>query len=186
MRSSARRSRRAIALLGGTFDPPHDGHLAMARRALKDFPVRAVRMVPNGEPPHRGAPSLPWAERMSLCRKSAASHALIIVGGEEPPGAPRRTIDTVRRHRRRGAQIVLIVGADAFAAFREWRQWRRILRLAGVAVARRGPRQKPHAAVRARMRTIGRHRDIAGGGVLWWRFRPPAISSSQIRRERGA
>ncbi len=178
---------RRIALLGGAFDPVHRGHLALARRAARDLPVAAVRLIPNGAPPHRAAPRHSWARRVLLCARAAAELPRVGVGLEETPERTRRTIDTVRCYRRRGLRVVLVMGADAFAEFHQWRGWRRILRAANIAVARRDGGGTPSAAVRARIRAVKNPRLLADGAgrVFWWRFCPGDISSTAIRRARG-
>ncbi|MBE8158711.1 MAG: nicotinate-nicotinamide nucleotide adenylyltransferase [Betaproteobacteria bacterium] len=176
--------RRVAALLGGAFDPPHRGHAALARRALADLPVSRVFLIPNGAPPHRPPPRIPWRRRAEMCAAAVKNIARARVGRDEPPGAPRWTIAAVRRYKNRRWKVVLILGADVFADFHRWRRWREILQLANIAVARRGGFGCPRAAVRARMRILKTARPLAGGagGVLAWRFRPPDISSTMIRR----
>ena len=178
------KNRRTAALLGGAFDPVHRAHVELARRALKDFPVARVFLIPNGAPAHRPAPQLSWRRRAAMCAAAVKNIPRAQVGQDEPPGAPRRTIDTARRYKRRRWTVVLILGADAFAGFYRWRRWRQLLQLANIAVARRGVGARPHAAVRACMRTIKNPRQLAGGagGVFAWRFRPPDISATAIRR----
>lgn len=178
--------RRAIGLLGGSFDPVHRGHVVFARRAAKELPVNSVRLVPNGAPPHRREPQLSWSERVNLCEREAANIARVHVGREEPPGETRWTIDTVRRHLRRRRRVILLLGADAFADFDCWRGWSQLLRFVNIAVARRGGRKSPRAAVRARIRRAHSARSLqeGAGRVLWWQFRPGDISSTQIRAGR--
>ncbi|MGI9305819.1 MAG: nicotinate-nicotinamide nucleotide adenylyltransferase [Gammaproteobacteria bacterium] len=176
-------SRRIAALLGGAFDPVHGGHVALARRALKDLPVAAVFLIPNGAPPHRPAPQLPWARRVAMCAAALRGIPRARTGLDEPPGAPRRTADTLRRYRRRRWKVVLILGADAFAELHRWHRWREIARRANFAVARRGARKFPPAARRG-LCAARRAREIAAGAgrVFWWNFRPPDISATAIRR----
>lgn len=175
--------RRRAAILGGAFDPVHCGHLALARRAARDLPVSAVRLVPNGAPPHRPAAKLSWEKRVRLCELAAARLPRVAVGREEPPGQIRRTVDTVRRHRLRHRRVLLIMGADAFAEFHRWRGWRRILRMANIAVARRDGGGDARAVVRSAARTVKNPRLLADGAgrVFMWRFRPGKISSTAIR-----
>ena len=181
------KNRRVAALLGGAFDPPHGGHAALARRALKDFPAGRLFVIPNGSPPHRPPPRLSWSRRVALCAAAVADIPRARVGLDEPPGAARRTVDTVRRYRRRGWKVILILGADAYAGFGSWRRWREILGLANIAVARRGLCMRPGAAVRSAARPLKNSRMLLGGsgGVYAWRFRPPDVSSSAVRRGLG-
>ena len=175
--------RRVIALLGGTFDPVHDAHVRLARRALSDLPVDVVRLVPNGAPPHRSSPLCDWAERVRRCTVALGGVPRIEVGTEESPDTPRYTIHTIRRHCARRRSVILVMGADAFAGFHHWRRWDDILRRVNIAVARRGGAGRPHAAVRARIRDAKNPRMLArGAGKVWqWRFRPGDDSATMIR-----
>ncbi len=178
---NALRRRETVAVLGGAFDPVHCGHIHLARRALRELPVNAVRLIPNGEPPHRPPPLLDWRKRCALCRIAAAGEKAVTVGEDEPPGKRRRTVATLRKLRRR-ARPVLLLGADAFRGFRKWKEWRALLRLAPVVVARRKGSPPARRAVppqwiakaRARPKKLWR-------GALFWNPRAPEISSTQLR-----
>ena len=147
---SAHASAAAIAILGGTFDPPHRGHLALARAALAAWPTAQVWLTPNGKPPHRTPPRAGWAARVAMTRIAVAAES----AAESIAAArlrvsilesPRRrapfcwTIDTVRRVRRirPRAGIILLLGGDAFAAIESWREWRALFAAASFAVMRR-------------------------------------------------
>lgn len=180
---------RRIGILGGTFDPPHKGHAQLARQARCDLPVQMVELIPNGQPPHRRLPQLPWETRLALCRTLVAGMGGVRVSADEPPGAPRWTIDTLLRHRKRTHGMILIMGADAFAQFHEWRGWRRILQLANIAVARRAhERHRISSAVRGCCRPVRRAVALSGGNgrVFFWRFRPAAVSSTLLRAKQNS
>ena len=147
---SAHADTAAIAILGGTFDPPHLGHLALARAALAAWPTAQVWLTPNAKPPHRTPPRASWAARVAMTRiavaaesaaESTAAKRLRVSVLE----SPRRrapfcwTIDTVRRVRRirPRAGIILLLGGDAFAAIESWREWRALFAAASFAVMRR-------------------------------------------------
>ena len=147
---SAHADTAAIAILGGTFDPPHRGHLALARAALAAWPTAQVWLTPNAKPPHRTPPRASWAARVAMTRLAIATES----AAESTTAArlrvsilesPRRrapfcwTIDTVRRVRRirPRAGIILLLGGDAFAAIESWREWRALFAAASFAVMRR-------------------------------------------------
>ena len=150
MSANANANAAAIAILGGTFDPPHLGHLALARAALAAWPTAQVWLTPNGKPPHRMPPRAGWATRVAMTRIAVAAES----AAESTAAArlrvsvlesPRRrapfcwTIDTVRRVRRirPRAGIILLLGGDAFAAIESWREWRALFAAASFAVMRR-------------------------------------------------
>ena len=151
---SAHADTAAIAILGGTFDPPHRGHLALARAALAAWPTAQVWLTPNGKPPHRTPPRASWAARVAMTRLAVVAESATESAAESTTAArlrvsvlesPRRrapfcwTIDTVRRVRRirPRAGIILLLGGDAFAAIESWREWRALFAAASFAVMRR-------------------------------------------------
>ena len=154
MSAHANASAAAIAILGGTFDPPHRGHLALARAALAAWPTAQVWLTPNGKPPHRTPPRASWAARVAMTRLAVVAESATESAAESTTAArlrvsvlesPRRrapfcwTIDTVRRVRRirPRAGIILLLGGDAFAAIESWREWRALFAAASFAVMRR-------------------------------------------------
>lgn len=171
-----------IAVLGGAFDPIHDGHLHLARRALRELPAAQVRLIPNGAPPHKPQPAADWHWRMLQCQRATAGDKRIIVGDDEPPGKKRRTINTIRKLRQK-SPLILIVGADAFWHFRRWREWRGILRVASIAVARRRGCPMPIRAVPPRWTAKVVKPGKLWRGVYFWRTNAPAprISSTTLR-----
>ena len=147
---SAHANAAAIAILGGTFDPPHRGHLALARAALAAWPTAQVWLTPNGKPPHRTPPRASWAARVAMTRlavaaesaaeSTAAKRLRVSILESQRRRAPFCwTIDTVRRVRRirPRAGIILLLGGDAFAAIESWREWRALFAAASFAVMRR-------------------------------------------------
>ena len=171
-----------IAVLGGAFDPIHEGHLHLARRALRELPAARVRLVPNGAPPHK-ITAESWRRRIQNCRRATADDKRIIVGDDEPPGRKRRTINTLRKLRQR-SKLILIIGDDAFWHFRRWREWRGILRLASIAVARRRGSPVPKRAVPPQWTAKTAKPKKLWKGVYFWRADAPRISSTALRAKR--
>ncbi len=119
---------RWVALLGGTFDPPHTGHLQVARAGLQDPRVDEVRLVPSPSPPHkpRGARA-PFADRVAMCRLACAELERVSVweieGGTEAGGAtPRYTLETMDLATRLLAPRVpvFLLGADGLIDLPGW------------------------------------------------------------------
>lgn len=135
-------------LFGGTFDPPHIGHLVLAECARAQFGASGVVFLPAGEPYRKRASAVtPAAHRLAMTRLAVASNPAFSVDEREirRPG-PTYTVDTLEALHAEGArEIILILGSDAVADMRNWKQPARIRELAVIAVA-----EKPSApALRA-------------------------------------
>ena len=125
---------------GGTFDPVHEGHLAIARAAADTFGV-PVTLAPAADPPHRQAPGASAGQRARMLDLAVAGDPRLGVDRRElhRPG-PSWTVDTLhdlRQERGRRAPLALLLGADSFRSLPSWRHWRRLPRLAHLVVAAR-------------------------------------------------
>jgi nicotinate-nucleotide adenylyltransferase len=130
-----------IGILGGTFDPIHDGHLRLAEELGEKLRLDEVLIVPSGTPPHRGAPAVAAEHRLAMARLAAAGNPRLKVDDRElRRTGPGYTIDTLAELRaEHGADrpLVLLIGADAFLDFATWHRWHEIFGLAHVSVAHR-------------------------------------------------
>jgi nicotinate-nucleotide adenylyltransferase len=131
----------AVGILGGTFDPVHLAHLALARAALDRLGLAQVRWIPAGQPWHRGATGASPADRVAMVRAAiAAELRFVLDASEAEAGAPGYTVDTLGRLRREHGPdrpLVLLMGADAFRGLTSWHRWEEIPDLAHIAVATR-------------------------------------------------
>ena len=131
-----------IGLLGGSFDPPHRGHLHISKVALKRFKLDQVWwLVSPGNPLKQNAPA-PMVDRMAACRKMA-NHPRIKVTDFEAQVGTRYTAETLAAlfEKCRGPRFVWLMGADNLAQFHRWQQWHWILENVPVGViARPGDR----------------------------------------------
>jgi nicotinate-nucleotide adenylyltransferase len=130
-----------VGLLGGTFNPPHIGHLVCAQEACAQLELDRVLLVPVHEPPHKGIEADPGVEhRVELCRRAVAGDERLEVSltDAEIPG-PSYTVDTLRRLHERcpGDELTFIVGGDMALSLPTWREPESILRLAELGVAER-------------------------------------------------
>ncbi len=130
-----------LALLGGTFDPIHFGHLRLAEELAEALGIGEVRFIPAGRPPHRGQPSAAANHRLEMARLAIAGNPRFVLDEREfRRAAPSYSVDTLTELRAEiGAQtpLVLFMGADAFLGLTTWHEWRRLFDLAHVAVAHR-------------------------------------------------
>jgi nicotinate-nucleotide adenylyltransferase len=132
---------RRIGLFGGTFDPPHVGHLALAEAARDRLRLDEVRFIPAGEPPHKRRGGLvPASRRLAMTRLAVrGAHAFTVSTIETRRDGPSFTVDTLRRVRAEspGARLFLLLGTDSLGELVSWREPAEIARLATLVVARR-------------------------------------------------
>jgi nicotinate-nucleotide adenylyltransferase len=167
-----------VGLLGGTFNPPHIGHLVCALQALSQLELDRVLLVPVHEPPHKRAEADPGVEhRIELCRRAVVGEERLEVSlvDAEVPG-PSYTVDTLRRLHERcpGDDLTFLVGGDMALSLPTWREPEAILELAELGVAEReGVRR---ADIADRLSGLG------AGRVRFFDMPRLDISSSLIRR----
>lgn len=129
-----------IGLLGGTFDPPHRGHLALARAALATGTVDVVYLVVAGDPyEKRGTVVASALDRLAMVRALAGDEPHLVVSTVEIDRAgPSYTVDTVAELLASGAaSVTLVVGADVAASIDRWRDAERLATTCDVLVATR-------------------------------------------------
>jgi nicotinate-nucleotide adenylyltransferase len=130
-----------LGILGGTFNPPHIGHLICAQEAHRELRLDRVLMIPARIPPHKPVEHEPGAEhRLELCRRAAAGDDRFEVSTLElSREGPSYTVDTLHELTANDpqAELFLIVGGDIAAGLPRWREPERVLELATVAVAKR-------------------------------------------------
>lgn len=184
-----------LGLFGGTFDPVHYGHLRLAEEAIAHLALGGVRWIPAGQPPHRGTPQVTAGQRLAMVRCATAGNPRFSVdAGEVEAAAPSYTVHTLERLRAElGAQqqLVLLVGADAFAGLATWHRWRDIFGLAHVAVSHRPgfpveTASLPHELATEfndrRVADVGALRASPAGGIATFAMTQLAISATQIRK----
>lgn len=156
-----------VGVLGGAFDPPHLGHLALAREAVRRFRLDRLLVRVVADPGHKDVDTPP------LVRLHLAELAFALLDEAEVSLDPHaRTVDSL-------AELGLddplfLIGADEFAAFLDWKQPERVLELARLAVATRpGYPRRRLDAVLARLERRDR--------VVLFPLEPVSLSSSAIR-----
>lgn len=139
-----------LALFGGSFDPVHDAHLALAASALAALHLDRVLWIPAGQPWQKKRVLTPAAHRVAMLRLALAREPSFVLDERElRRSGASYTLDTVRevRAEQPAAKLFLLIGQDQLAGFRSWRGWAEILREVELAVAARpGVAAAPDAA----------------------------------------
>ncbi len=127
-----------VGIVGGTFDPIHAGHLAMAREAQRQLDLEQVLLIPAGTPWQRN-PEAPAKDRLAMARLAVGCGDTIKVDDREVRrNRPTYTLDTLQELRAEwGADrpLWLILGADAFLNLPTWYRWEELFQYAHIAVA---------------------------------------------------
>ena len=157
----------AVGILGGAFDPPHLGHVALARAAVHELGLDELLVLVVGDPGHKDVDT-PADIRLELTRLAFANVPDTVVELDDHA----RTVDSLEA---RGLDDpFFVLGADELAAFESWKSPERVLELARIAVALRPGVDR--AAVEA-----VRERFSAGGRIVEFDMAPVAASSSDVR-----
>lgn len=170
-----------IGILGGTFDPPHIGHLWLASLAADSLGLDRVLLMPAARPPHKGGRAISnAADRILMTRLATADNPLLEVSliEMERPG-PSYTVDSLealQAHYGPAARLVLVMAADSLAQIDTWREPDRLLELADWAVGPRpGSTLPDRAALRGRFGKAADRIHLLEGPAL-------EVSGTEIRR----
>ena len=175
-----------VLLYGGTFDPPHNGHLNNLRAAAARVQPDKVVVMPAGLSPFKQRTSAPGALRLEMC---SCFHALegqgsipqLEVSGWEiaqaAAGNRNYTVLTVEKLSREypGAQLYLAIGSDMLLSFDGWHRWQDILRLAHLVVTSRNVGDAPELHAKARQL------DATGARILFAPVQALPMASSALR-----
>ena len=168
-----------IGILGGTFNPPHLGHLAIAQEAHHQLGLDKVVFMPVFIPPHKELDDDPGPEdRYELCRLTVAKDERFGVSRLElDRGGPSYTVDTLRAIHAGspGDDLTFIVGGDVAQGLPSWREPESVLELATVAVAEREGIRRQDIAERVAALPGAKR-------LVFFDFPRMDISSSSVRR----
>jgi nicotinate-nucleotide adenylyltransferase len=154
-----------LGLYGGSFDPPHRGHVELARRAKEQLGLGRLRVLVSADPGHKHVET-PADVRLRLTRAAFPDDEVVL---DEHP----RTIDLLRAHPE-WSDPVFLIGADQFRDFLSWKEPNEVLRRARVGVATRpGFPQKELESVLERLEQPER--------VLFFEIEPTPVASRELR-----
>lgn len=149
---------QVVGLFGGSFDPPHPGHLHLSREALKRLGLDQLWWLVSPGNPLKQHPPAPLAYRLAAARQ-VARHPRITITDIEARLGTRATADTLvaLQHRYRGVRFVWVMGADNLAELHRWGNWHTIMARVPVAVfARPGQRMNALTARAAKQYAAAR------------------------------
>jgi len=183
-----------VALLGGSFDPVHDGHLALAALFDNLLHPDQLRVIPAGQPWQKNGLQASAADRIAMLELAfgAAGLAVTLDTQEIVRATPTYTIDTLRSVRAElgpEASIVFLMGADQLQHLDSWREWRQLFDYAHIGVAARpgfdlsgGALPTAVAAeIAARAGSLAQLRNTASGLAYLTQALAVDVSATQIR-----
>lgn len=183
---------QVVGLLGGSFDPPHAGHVHISREAMRRFGLDQVWwLVTPGNPLKSRGPA-PLAERMHACH-AILKHPRMAASDFEAQAGTRYTAESLAalQEARPGVRFVWLMGADNLAQFDQWKGWERILQRVPVGILARpgqriSARMSKAARVYAPYRVPGRASTVLGRSEApaWCFVNVPMlhISSTELRQ----
>ena len=189
-------ARRRIGFVGGTFDPPHVGHLALARAARDAYALDEVRLVPTGRSWQKAAAGASSPQRLEMTRLMLrdlpASERLAVDDREVRRDGPTYTVDTLRELRAElGPEpaLVWVIGSDQLRNLHTWHRWRELFEHGHVAVTQRErvPLSDLPAEVEAELAARGRPAlpDAPSGAIVLFTMPPVAVSATALRAQLG-
>lgn len=179
-----------IGILGGTFDPVHNGHLRLAMELATELDLAQVRLVPNGRPPHRDQPGATPGQRAKWIRVATADEPMLALDDRELLRAGHSyMVDTLASLRTDFPEhpLCLIMGRDVFAKLTSWNRWEALFDHAHIVLIERpglhaelAPEAQALLETRGVQEVSALHENTAG---LIYSYAPPplAISASRIR-----
>lgn len=180
-----------VAVLGGTFNPIHNGHLRSALELVELLGLERLHLMPCANPPHRQAPGCPAESRADMVELAVAREPQLICDRRElGRSGPSWTVDSLAGLRAEygpGRSLGLVMGCDALLGLERWHRWRALLDFAHIIVIARPGWHLPGAGTVSawlaehRMADASALRERPAGGVLVLELRPLAISSTEIR-----
>ncbi len=130
-----------IGILGGTFDPIHNGHLRLAQEALEQCDLAAIHFIPSGTPPHRAAPHASAVQRLDMVRLALQGNTAFVLDEREiyriDPCYTVETLTALRAAHGMQQPLCLLMGGDAFLLLHSWHEWKSLFELSHIVVMQR-------------------------------------------------
>jgi len=135
-------SSRCVGVLGGSFDPVHQGHVALAKQCIKELGLNELRVIPAGNPWQKSDLHTSSVHRVEMVRRAFADQAVPVTIDlqEIQRDAPSYSIDTLRALRAELGEetsIVFLIGADQLQQLHSWHQWQDLFNYSHICAASR-------------------------------------------------
>lgn len=187
-------ARRRIGIVGGTFDPPHVGHLALARAARDAWSLDEVRLVPTGRSWQKADAGASSAQRLAMTRLALdgldASERLVVDEREVRRDGPTYTVDTLRELRAElgpEVMLVLVLGSDQLRNLHTWHRWRELFGLAHLVATQRERVALDDLPTEVEGELAARGADALpdapAGTIAFFRMPPVAVSATALRAQ---
>ncbi len=169
-----------VGIYGGTFSPPHKGHLAAAKAFMEQMWLDILYVIPTAQPPHKEADGLATAaQRLEMCRLTFEGVDGVIVSDMEiRRGGRSYTVDTLRELTREGDRLFLLCGTDMLLTLSQWREADEIFRLCYPVYIRREADPSLDALI---VKRIAEYQATYGKVARRIVSEPIELSSSDIR-----
>jgi nicotinate-nucleotide adenylyltransferase len=144
--AQAAKKRKQVGLLGGTFDPVHNGHLAVAHHAMQALELDSIWFVPACLPPHKvghgnGRAITSFTHRIAMLKRSISQYPSFVISDiEAKRSAPSYSIDTINillQDIREQVDLYFIIGADAFLEIDTWKRFKELPNLVNFVIISR-------------------------------------------------
>lgn len=183
-------SHAPIGILGGTFDPIHNGHLRLAMELANELRLAQVRLIPNGRPPHRDQPIATPGQRAKWIRVATANEPRLRLDDRELKRQGHSyMVDTLASLRAElpDTPLCLIMGRDVFAHLPSWHAWQQLFDHAHIVLIERPGMSADYASEatqvleKRQVENVDALHDALGGHIYNYAPPPLAISASRIR-----
>jgi nicotinate-nucleotide adenylyltransferase len=180
-----------IGLFGGTFNPIHHGHLALAQTVLETLQCSQVRFIPSALPPHKTAPAVTAQHRAAMVQLAIRQYPQFILDTcELDRQGPSYTIETLHllKHRLPDQSLCLIMGQDSYQQLPTWHRWLELLDYCHLLIVHRADYQQtltPHPEHAGKLvpesEAAKQFSGRSHGLISYLGQTPPDISSTHIR-----
>lgn len=182
-----------IGIFGGTFNPVHNGHLALAQTVLDTLHCTQIRFVPAALPPHKATPTVTAVHRAAMVQLAIQHQPRYVLETcELERSGPSYSIDTLRLMRKRFPKhaLCLILGQDSYQQLPTWHCWHSLLETAHILVVHRAETEKQlqlHAEHAGHLVDMTQAAEMfakqPSGLISYLTIAPPNISSTTIRQK---